>query len=227
MSWFTNFSLVIRSSVSGLCERFENPELMLNQLIIDMEEELQRVRGSVAGVIADEIQLGRQVDQARSAADQWQERAAAALRRHDESAARAAMEQKLLTEKRAETLGKEHAKHKEETVKLHRAIRDLEAQIRQARHKRTLLVARLARVDSSRKINDVMKQADSRSAVAQFHRLEQRVERAEALEQAYARLDDRDPSAEALAEEFAEHEHRERLEKELEELKRRVEPNAS
>jgi phage shock protein A len=113
-----------------------------------------------------------------------------------------------------------------ETVKLHRAIRDLEGQIRQARHKRSLLVARLARVESSRKINDVMKQADSRSAVAQFHRLEQRVDRAEALEQAYARLDDRDPSAEALAEEFAEREHRERLEKELEELKRRVEPSA-
>ena len=226
MNWLTNFSLVIRSSISGLCERFENPELMLNQLIIDMEEELQRVRNNVAGVIADEIQLGRQVDQARSEADQWHQRAAAALKRQDESAARAAMEQKLLAEKRADALGKEHAKHRDEAAKLQRAIRDLEGQIRQARNKRTLLVARLARVDSSRKINEVMKQADSHSALAQFHRLEQRVERAEALEQAYARLDDRDPSAEALAEEFAQREHRERLEKELEELKRRVGPHA-
>jgi phage shock protein A len=178
----------------------------------------------VAGVIADEIQLGKQVDQARAEQGQWQERAAQAVGRGDDKAARLAMEQKLLAEKRAETLGQEHAKHKQEAVKLHRAIRELEGQIRQAKHKRTLLVARLARVDSSRKINDVMRQAESGSALAQFRRLEQRVERAEALEQAHARLDDRDPDAEALAEEFAERERRERLEKELQELKRRVEP---
>jgi phage shock protein A len=227
MSWVTNFSLVIRSSITSLCERFENPELMLNQLVIDMEEELERVRANVAGVIADEIQLGRQVDQASAEMDQWQERAATAMQRHDEAAARAALEQKLLAQQRAETLGKEHTKHKAEAAKLHKAIRDLETQIRQARHKRSLLVARLARVDSSRKINEVMKQADSRSALAQFHRLEKRVERAEALEQAYARLDDRDPNAEALAEQFAEHERRDKLEKELDELKRRVEPNPS
>src|SRR5207248_11625962 len=137
-----------------------------------MEEELERVRKNVAGVIADEIQLGCKADQARAEVQQWHERAAAALKHNDESAAQAALEQKLLAEKRAETLGKEHATHTEEAAKLHRAIRDLEGQIRQARHKRTLLVARLARVDSSRKINEVMRQADSRSALAQFQRLE-------------------------------------------------------
>src|SRR5262245_60538109 len=110
MSWFANFSLVIRSSITSLCERFENPELMLNQLVIDMEEELEHVRANVANVIADEIQLGRQVDQARAEAEQWQQRAAAALKRKDDASARAAMEQKLLAEKRADSLGKEHEK---------------------------------------------------------------------------------------------------------------------
>jgi phage shock protein A len=225
MSWLANFSLVIRSSITGLCERFENPERMLNQLIIDMEEELERVRGNVAGVIADEIQLGRQVDKARVEVGQWHQRAAAALQRQDEAAAKAAIEQKVLAQKRAETLSKEHAKHNEETARLHRSIRDLERQIRQARHKRSLLVARLARVESARKIDQVMKQADSGSALAQFHRLEERVERAEALEEAYARLEDRDPKAEALAARFAEREQRDRVDKEFQELKRRVQPN--
>jgi phage shock protein A len=224
MNWLTNFSLVIRSSITGLCERFENPERMLNQLIIDMEEELERVRGNVAGVIADEIQLGRQVDKARAEVSQWHQRAAKALERHDEASAKAALEQKVLAQQRADAFAKEHGKHKDETARLHRATRDLERQIRQARHKRSLLVARLARVESSRKINDVMKQADSHCALAQFHRLEERVERAEAMEEAYARLDDRDPKAEALAAQFAEREQRDRVAKEFEELKRRVQP---
>ncbi len=79
MKWLADFSLVIRSNVTALCERFENPERMMNQLILDMEEELQHVRANVAGVIADDIQLGRQVEQARSEVTQWHERAVAAL----------------------------------------------------------------------------------------------------------------------------------------------------
>jgi len=225
MMWFSNFSLVIRSNITSLCERFENPERMLDQLIIDMEEDLERVRANVAGVIADEIQLGRKVENARAEAAQWEERAVAALQRHDETAARAATEQKVLAGQRADTMNTEFDKHKVETARLHRAVRDLERQIRQARHKRSLLVARLARVESTRKINEVMKQADGGGALAQFGRLEQRVERAEALEQAYVRLEDRDPAAEDLAAQFAEREQRERVQKEFEELKRRVEPN--
>lgn len=223
MKWLKTFSLVIRSNVTALCESFENPERVLNQLIIDMEEEVERVRASVAGVIADEIQLGRQLERARAEAEQWHTRAAAAMKRGEENQARDALEQKLLVDQRVEVLATEHARHQEETAKLHRAIRDLESKIRQARHKRTLLAARLARVESAHSINQVLKCADDGSALAQFQRLEQRVERAEAMEEAYARLDDRDPRAEELAQQFAERERRDRLQQELEELKRCVE----
>jgi phage shock protein A len=224
MQWLKTFSLVIRSNVTSLCECFENPERVLNQLVIDMEEELERVRASVAGVMADEIQLGRQVEKARSDAEQWQKRAEEALKRHDDKAARAALEQKVLAEQRGEMLQKEYDKQKEETAKLHRATRDLEHKIRRAKHKRSLLVARLARVESSHNINQVLKRADDTSALAQFSRLEDRVDRAEAMEEAYARLDDRDPKAQELERQFAEQELRERLQKEFDELKRRVEP---
>jgi phage shock protein A len=174
-------------------------------------------------VIADEIQLGRQVDKARAEAEQWHQRAVGALERKDETSTKAALEQKVRADQRAETLAREYLKHKDETAKLHRAIRDLESKIRQAGHKRTLLVARLARVESAHTVNAVLNRIDESSALAQFRRLEQRVERAEALEEAHARLDDRDPKALDLEQQFAEQEHRDRLQKELEELKRRVE----
>jgi len=226
MKWLKTFSLVVRSNITALGEYFEDPERVLHQLVIDMEEELQRVRANVAAVIADEIQLGQQVSKARAEMEQWHERATASLRRKDEEAARAALEQKVLVGQRLETLEKEHAKHKEDTGKLHQAIRDLEQKIRQARHKRTMLAARLARVESSRSIQKILQRADDTSALAQFQRLEERVERAEAMEEAYVRLEDGEPRAHELERKFAEQERRERLQKELEELKRRVEPNA-
>jgi phage shock protein A len=222
MKWLQTFSLVFRSNVSALAEQFEDPERVLNQLIIDMEEELDRVRSNVAGVMADEIQLGKQVDKAREDARQWQERAEKALKRRDESQAKQALEQKVLAEERVAGLDKEYAKHKDETAKLHRALRDLEHKIRQARHRRSLLAARMARADSARTVNSVLKRTGSTSALATFQRLEQRVDRAEAMEQAFDRLDDRPPEAQDLERKFEERDRQEQLQKEFDELKRRL-----
>jgi phage shock protein A len=98
----------------------------------------------------------------------------------------------------------------------------LEDRIRQARQKQTLLLARLTRADSTSRINKALDKAQNRSAFTQFSRLEQRVERAEAMSEAYDRLEGRDPTAEELERQFQEADRKEKLEREFEELKRRV-----
>lgn len=222
MRWMETFSLVMRTSLTTIREKIEDPERVLHQLIIDMEQELDNVKASVAGAIADEIQLGKKVERARSEAAEWMQRATGALKRGDEKSAGLALEQKVLAEERADRLGEEFAKQKDATAKLHRAVRDLEDKIRQARQKQTLLLARLARADSSQRIQRALGQAESRSAFAQFSRMEQRVERAEAMSDAYDRLDDRDPDAQELERKCAEAERKERMAKELAELKSRM-----
>jgi phage shock protein A len=224
MAWLENFTLVMRSSITSLRERVEDPERMLHQLIIDMDEELDRVRHSVAAAIADEIQLEGRVRKSRDDAQQWLDRATTALKRGDEAAAKAALDQKVLADQRAESLDKEFDKQRQQTAKLQQAVRDLEDKIRQARQKQTLLLARLTRADSAQRINAALDRATNRSAFAQFSRLEQRVERAEAMSQAYDRLDGRDPDAEELERRFKEDERQDRLKQELEDLKRRVQP---
>ena len=73
MAWLNSFTLIMRSNITTLREKFEDPERMLHQLIIDMDEELVSVRESVAGAIADEILLGKKAAQARDEAKQWME----------------------------------------------------------------------------------------------------------------------------------------------------------
>jgi phage shock protein A len=223
MQWIQTFSLVVRSNITALCERFEDPERVLNQLLIDMEEELERVRASTANVIADEIQMGKAVARARAESTRWADYAAAALGRGDEARARAALEQKLLADQRVETLTKEHAQHQAEADRIQRAVRDLEEKIQQARHRRALLLARLTRADSARQVRRVLTQVEQHSALAQFQRLENRVDRAEALEAAYERLDGRDPDAETLKQQLEEQQRREQLQREFDQLKRRLE----
>src|SRR5580698_6579985 len=123
MAWLERFSLVMSSSITRLREKFEDPERMLHQLILDMDNELEGVRHSVAGAIADEIQLRKRAEKSAQEVDLWLERAGAAMKRGDETTAKAALEQKILAEQRAATLGEEHEKQKAQTAKLQRSVR--------------------------------------------------------------------------------------------------------
>ena len=146
------------------------------------------------------------------------------MRRGDESASKAALEQRIVAEQRADSLDAELAKQKQQTAKLQQSVRDLDDKIRQARQKQTLLLARLVRAESQQSIDRALERATSQSAFAEFSRLENRVERAEAMTEAYDRLDGRDPDAEELKRKFEQEERKGQMEREFEELKRRVAP---
>ena len=55
MKWLTQFSLIMRSNLTTLKDRIEDPEKTLHQLLIDMEEELDGVRSRVAEAVADPL----------------------------------------------------------------------------------------------------------------------------------------------------------------------------
>ncbi len=149
MKWLSQFSLVMRSNITSLCEQVENPERMLHQLIIDMEEELATAKKSVAEAIADEIMMRKTVERESSEVALWGQRAEAALKRGDEVSAKSALEQRLTATKRVEQYTKEHAIQASEVLKLQDSIRMLQDKIRQAKQKKTLLTARLARASST------------------------------------------------------------------------------
>ena len=222
MKWTERFSLLVRANLSSVRERIEKPERMLSQLIIDMEEELETLRTSVAEAIADEIQLAKRVERERRETDAWRQRSEECVRTGDEARAKRALSERLKAEERLERLSAEHEHHRRETEKLRDAVRDMESRIRQASERRTLLLAKIARADTDRKISGALGRVSGRSATAQFRRLEERVERGEALREAYDRLDGDEPEVEALRDEFESEEREKRLQEEYESLRERV-----
>jgi len=135
------------------------------------------------------------------------------------------LQQKLSAATRADRLTAEHAKQQAEVAKLQDAVHDLEDKIRQAKQKRTLLTARLSRANSTQKIHTALDRTHSDSAIAQFNRLEDKVDRQEALTEAWERMDGKDPDARELERQFEAAEREQRLQTELELLKSRVEPS--
>jgi len=141
MKWFSQFSLIMRSNLTSLCEQVENPERMLYQLILDMEDELAGAKHSVAEAIADEILMRKTVERERADVAVWAERAATAVKRRDDASAKAALQQQMSSQKRAEQYAREHSVQSAEVQKLQDSIRNLQDKIRQAKQKKTLLTA--------------------------------------------------------------------------------------
>src|SRR5438093_499126 len=54
MGIFDRLSTLFRSNINDLISRAENPEKMLNQLIVDMRSQLAKAKQQVASAIADE-----------------------------------------------------------------------------------------------------------------------------------------------------------------------------
>ena len=219
MAWLSQFSLIMRSSVTALREKVEDPERMLHQLVIDMEEELCGVRTSVAEAIADEIQMRKRIEREQSESQKWSERASVSIKRGDEQSAKSALSQKMAVANRVQIWQEQHATQLVEVSKLQTAVRDLEDKIRQAKQKKTLLTARMARATSTQKINGAIDKANSQSAFAQFSRLEQRVERQEAIVEAWDRLDGNDLDTSELERKFEADERERELEAEMQKLK--------
>jgi phage shock protein A len=214
--------MIMRSNITTLQEKLVNPEKLVHQLILDMDEELGRVRHAVGKAIADEILMKKKSDQAAADIVRWQQRAEDALKRGDEDAAEVALLRKVRAAEQRDRFESDWAMQKAETEKLQRAVSDLEQKIRNAKQKQTLLLARLARAESGQRINNALSRTGGRSALAHFQSLEDRVDRAEAMTAAYDRLDGFDPDEMAIEQQFREKERKARISDELQAMKARL-----
>ena len=68
MGLFSRFKRDVKSNINDMISRAENPEKMLNQLIVEMNEQLIESKKTVAAAIADEKKLERQMTMNREQA---------------------------------------------------------------------------------------------------------------------------------------------------------------
>src|SRR5204862_6531900 len=91
MGIFDRLSTLIRSNISDLISRAENPEKMLNQLIVDMRTQLAKAKQQVASAIADEKRLSAQAEQEKKLAGDWGKRAVLAVQEGRDDLAKQAL----------------------------------------------------------------------------------------------------------------------------------------
>src|SRR5690606_8020759 len=102
MGIFQKLSQLMRSNINDAIARAENPEKMLNQVLLDMREQLAKAKQEVAVAIADERKLRAQTEEEQKLAQDWENRAVLAVREgRDDLAKQALMRQQEHAERAA------------------------------------------------------------------------------------------------------------------------------
>ncbi|MEN6363517.1 MAG: PspA/IM30 family protein [Rectinema sp.] len=203
MGIFDRLKTVISSNVNDMISKAENPEKMLNQLLVDMNEQMIESKKAVAMAIADEKKLEREVGENKLKAEDWEKKAMLAVRAGRDDLAKEALLRKQEHEGYASQLATQWQAQKESVEKLKESLRALQTKIEEASRKKNILIARAKRAEAQDKINQTMSSlSGNKSAFDTFERMSRKVDEIEARAEAHKELEDATSGA-SLEKQFA------------------------
>ncbi|AEJ60333.1 phage shock protein A, PspA [Spirochaeta thermophila DSM 6578] len=189
MGFFQRLVRAVKAQFNALLKRIEDPEKLLDQLLLDMNKQLLEAKRSVAQALADEKRLEKRVSEYAAQVDDWEQKAVTALKAGREDLAKQALVKKAELLEVLEQYRKSHEEQHATVEKLKASLRDLQDRIEDARRKRNILIARAKRVQAQKRLQETIKGLSDTSAFAAFEELEKRVEELEAEAEATEALE--------------------------------------
>lgn len=188
MGLFDRINRVVRSNLNDLVSKAEDPEKILEQAVIDMQEDMVQLRQAVAQAIATEKRSQQQYNQYQSQANQWQSRAQLALQKGDENLAREALQRKKSYTEQANTIKGTLDQQTSQVDALKRNLITLESKISEAKTKKNMLKARSQAAKANEQLQGMIGGINTSGSAAAFERMEEKVLQMEAKSQAAGEL---------------------------------------
>jgi len=216
MALMERVATLMRANLNDLVDRAEDPEKMIKQVILDMQNQLMQVKTQVAIAIADEHLLLRKQKENEDKHGDWVRKAELAVEKKDDELARAALDRSLSSRQMAENFRQQAEDQAVQVENLKSALQKLEQKLGEAVAKSELMLARHRRARALDKAADAHAASTASSAGLAFDRMKNKVERSEALSQARAEL-----LGETVEDRLASLERQDQIERLLTDLKAR------
>jgi len=216
MALLERVSTLIRANLNDMIDNAEDPEKMIKQVILDMQNQLLQVKTQVAIAIADQHLLEKKRKENEDAANDWRRKAEMAVDKKQDDLARAALERSLSYDELAKSFAEQVGDQKAEVDNLKNALNKLEAKMAEANNKSDLLIAQHRRARALNKASDARAAMGDGSKAAVYDRLKRKVARDEAVAQAKTEM-----ITDSIDDRFAAMEKDEAIDKLLAEIKNR------
>lgn len=218
MALLDRVTTLIRANLNDLIDKAEDPEKLLRQLLLDMQNQYMQLKTQVAMGIAEQHLLEKKHQENVRAWQDWMQKAEFAVEKQEEGLARAALERSLTFEEAAKNFAQQMTDQAEQVLALRDALHRLEQKMADAKTRAEVLIAQHRRAQLAAK-SGVNGTHDMKTDAA-FDRIKMKVMEAEALGQGRIAANGMN-----VEEQFTAIEKSERVEKLLEDLKANVRPS--
>ena len=198
MALLERVSTLIRANLNDLVDKAEDPEKMIKQVILDMQNQLIQVKTQVAIALADQHLLEKKLNETSDLEKDWIRRAELAVDKKQDDLAKAAIERSLSYRQLTENYGQQVADQKIEVENLKSALQKLEQKLSEAQAKADLLVAQHRRSRVLGKARDAQMAATNSANSGTFDRMKRKVSHEEAVAQAKGEIAGEDSLSDKL-----------------------------
>lgn len=141
MALLDRVTTLIKANLNDLIDKAEEPEKLLKQLLLDMQNQYMQVKTQVAIAIADQHLLNKKQQEHLDLQKDWLRKAELALQKNEEELARAAIERSLTYENAARNFAQQVEDQSHSVQILRDALHRLEQKMTEAKSKSELLIA--------------------------------------------------------------------------------------
>jgi phage shock protein A len=216
MALLERVSTLIRANLNDLIDRAEDPEKMIKQVILDMDNQYLQVKTQVAISIADLHMLEKKRKENQESMEEWFRKAEKSVEKQQDDLARIALERYRSFQRMAQSYSEQVSDQQTQVEGLKTALQKLEQKLVEAKSKKDLLIARHRRSQVAARAGRAEMGMGSPAQVGAFGRLSDKVHHAEAVANAEKEL-----AGENVEEQFAQMEKNEEIERLLADIKGR------
>jgi phage shock protein A len=188
MALLERVSALIRANLNDLIDRAEDPQKMLKQVILDMQNQMLQVKTQVAIAIADEHLLRKKQKENEDKHAEWMRKTEIAIDKKQDDLARAAIERAVGYRDLAQNFSEEIEHQKTQVEHLRSAMKKLEQKLTEAQAKSELLIAKHRRSRALTKASKARIAASDETKMGTFDRMKNKVHGEEAMGQAMAEI---------------------------------------
>ena len=179
---------LIRANLNDMIDRAEDPEKMIKQVILDMENQYLQVKTQVAVSIADQHILEKKLREQEDFSKDWMRKAEIAVEKGQDDLARSALDRHQTAQRLSQSFQEQVNDQKAQVETLKSALFKLEQKLDEAKSKREVLLARHRRSIALDKAAKAQVALGENSTSASFDRLKDRVHHTEATASAEVEL---------------------------------------
>ena len=180
MGIFKRFWTMLKSNLNHWIGIAEDPEKMLNQSLLDMQEQLISAKRQVAVAIADEKRLIQQYEEEKQKSQDWEQRAMLAVQQNNDQLATQALERQAEHVQLANGFEENWRAQKQSVEQLKIALSKLSTKIADAKRQKNLLIARARRAEAQKSISETMTGLTQNSGLDTMTRMEEKINQMEA-----------------------------------------------